>query len=84
MTTIVKAIQTCFACPSQWDAWTDDGRYLYLRYRHGGGTATIYDDINDDFYKGDRIAEFDYGHPLDGVISLDKFCELAGIDVELR
>jgi len=27
--------QTGRDCPSQWDAWTDDGRYLYIRYRHG-------------------------------------------------
>ncbi len=32
---IEKLKQTCRLCPSQWDAWTDDGRYMYIRHRHG-------------------------------------------------
>jgi len=36
---IVKAIETCAAAPSQWDAWDLDGNYWYLRYRHSRGTA---------------------------------------------
>jgi len=23
-------------CPSQWDAWAEDGTYYYIRFRHGG------------------------------------------------
>jgi hypothetical protein len=37
--TIVKAVQTSMACPSQWDAWDEEGRYYYLRYRHGCGSV---------------------------------------------
>ena len=32
---IVSLEQTCSACPSQWDAQTSDGRYVYIRYRWG-------------------------------------------------
>jgi hypothetical protein len=32
---IVSLKQTCSACPSQWDAQTSDGRYVYIRYRWG-------------------------------------------------
>lgn len=27
--------QTCDACPSQWEGTTDDGRPVYIRFRHG-------------------------------------------------
>lgn len=32
---IAKLKQTCTACPSQWDAWGDDGSYYYVRFRWG-------------------------------------------------
>lgn len=32
----IKTIeQTCFACPSQWDIMTEDGQYIYARFRWG-------------------------------------------------
>jgi hypothetical protein len=37
--TLVRAICTSTACPSQWDAWDAEGRYYYLRYRHGYGSV---------------------------------------------
>lgn len=81
---IVKAIQTCWACPSQWDAWTDEGEYVYLRYRHGCGYAKIYDEGYEDTGMGNIVAEFEFGHPLDGVISLEDFCAHAGIELDLE
>ncbi|WUH94500.1 hypothetical protein OG900_33090 [Streptomyces sp. NBC_00433] len=67
---IARAVQTCAACPSQWDAWTEDGDYLYLRYRWGVGTAR-YGDI--------LVAQFDTDDPWGGVMGLDEFCARAGI-----
>ena len=32
---ITKIIETCSACPAQWSARTDDGRYVYIRYHSG-------------------------------------------------
>jgi hypothetical protein len=32
---IVKVIMTCGGCPSQWEAYTDDLRPVYVRYRWG-------------------------------------------------
>jgi hypothetical protein len=80
---IVRAEQTSLACPSQWDAWTENGQYLYLRYRHGHGTVTAYSSSNwlDTWESGEPVAEFYYGDALDGYIELDKFCELAGIEL---
>lgn len=32
---IVALMQTCLLMPSQWEGELDDGRSLYVRYRHG-------------------------------------------------
>ncbi len=78
--TIVRVVQTSFACPSQWDAWTDTGQYLYLRYRHGIGTVEAFDDP--DLLTGANngpLIEFTHGNNLDGVIDLEQFVALAGL-----
>jgi hypothetical protein len=81
--TLVRAVQTCMACPSQWDAWDADGNYYYLRYRSGHGEIRRYRtedwlDSTDDEYEA-TVGTFDYGHPLDGTLSLAEFADLAGI-----
>ena len=39
---VVKEIeQTCVACPSQWEGYTDDGRCIYIRFRWGLLSARI-------------------------------------------
>ena len=78
---LVKVVETCFACPSQWDAWTDEGKYLYMRFRSGHGTVRMYDDYSDSLAGGLMIAEFRHGHDMAGSIHLDKFCELAGLEI---
>jgi hypothetical protein len=40
---IVRVVNTCVAAPAQWDAWTNEGQYLYLRYRHGIGRVEEHD-----------------------------------------
>lgn len=70
--TIGRAVQTCPACPSQWDAWTTDGEYVYLRYRFGRGT------IQAGPPGGRLLAEF--GEPsMDGSIDLSEFADRAGL-----
>jgi hypothetical protein len=88
--TIVKAVQTCMACPAQWDAWDSEGRFWYLRYRHAHGEARRYDE-GPGWYKAEpadgkpwiepaEALDFDYGDsPYDGDIELPLFCELAGL-----
>lgn len=89
--TIVKAVQTCWACPSQWDAWTDTGQYLYLRYRSGRGTVDRYPDNDSKQWTRVPDGEFTAWRDEDrlaGEITLPEFCEKAGIaiapDAELR
>ena len=83
--TIARAIFTCPSVPSQWDAWTVDGQYLYLRYRFGHGTVDDYDSQDSDTW--DRVPEgnlacFGDCYPrrgFDGEIELVDFCERAGL-----
>lgn len=83
--TIARAVQTCLSVPSQWNAWTDDGRYLYLRYRFGHGTVDDYP--SEDMDTWDRVPEgrlacFGDCFPrqgFDGEITLEEFCERAGL-----
>lgn len=35
MINIVKMHELCFACPSSWEGWDDEGTYYYFRFRWG-------------------------------------------------
>ncbi len=84
MTTVLaKVVQTCAACPSQWDAWTADGQYFYLRYRFGIGTVDAYDSPDSDTWPSfpdGQVARFGESS-LDGVISLRDFLAAAGLEL---
>lgn len=82
---LARTVQTCLAVPSQWDAWTVDGQYLYLRYRFGHGTVDSYPSADHETW--DRIPEGNLAcfgdcfprHGFDGEIELSEFCERAGL-----
>ncbi len=81
--TIIKAIQTCHAAPSQWDTWTVNGEYLYLRFRHGFGIAsTLRGSARSTLADETAIAEFD-APELGSEIELDDFCRRAGLTLAL-
>ncbi len=81
---LVRVVQTCSACPSQWDAWTADGQHLYLRYRHGEGCVERHPgpdiDTPDSWAEGlsELLVEWDDGTGS-GVISLQAFLTAAGL-----
>ncbi|MET9567319.1 hypothetical protein [Streptomyces tauricus] len=52
--TLARVVQTSGSCPSQWDAWTTTGQYLYLRYRHGEGTVEQHPSEDVDTWDGDE------------------------------
>jgi hypothetical protein len=91
MIAIVRAERTCYACPSQWDAWDSLGRYWYFRYRHGHGEARQYTE-GPGWYEAawspEAVATLGehWGHPLDGITSLEEFCQKLGFElaVELK
>lgn len=70
---LVRADQTCIACPSQWDAWDLDGRYWYLRFRSGYGSIGRSYDIDA------ADLTFDIADEFGGEISLDDFCKRIGV-----
>lgn len=69
-------VQTCSACPSQWSGWDIHDNEYYLRYRWGYGVVLLGGD-----HEALMIASFRHGDSLDGFIELEKFAELAGLDV---
>ena len=83
MLVLTRVVQTSIACPAQWNAWDAAGNYYYLRYRGGHGQVKQYrtaDWVNaaeDELVR--VVADFRYGHELDGCIELAEFAELAGI-----
>lgn len=82
--TVVKAVQTCLAYPSQWDAWTDEGQYLYLRFRHGVGTVEEQPNPDTDSW-ADKAPEIEFQHDdLDGWISLEEFAAHANLKTALE
>ena len=76
---IKKLTQTCGACPSQWEASTDDGRMIYIRYRWGGLSVSISKEITDDIYDaidGDNLFCETLGDSFDGLMSEEAMKEI--------
>lgn len=87
----MRAVRTCLACPSQWDAWTDDERPVHLRFRHGRGYVELdYDEstyVEPYGFPADTTSDltrlrFAAEHGEDGYIELAEFCRLANIDID--
>jgi len=81
---LVHVVRTCIACPSQWDAWTADYQYLYLRYRSGIGTVDTYPTADSEKWTripDGSIARFDTGDRLDGEMDLVDFLDATGLQV---
>lgn len=77
-------MQTCAASPSQWDAWTTGGRYLYLRYRHGIGSVESHPSSDPETWDGEEselLAEWNDGSNR-GRIELDEFLKAANLQLE--
>ena len=61
---------TCGACPSQWDAYTNSGDYIYIRYRFGSLTVS---------YNNKQIFQKNIGDSLDGCMSTSEMLMYTGI-----
>ncbi|WP_280502040.1 hypothetical protein [Nocardia farcinica] len=75
---IVRAVRTCFVCPAQWDAWTDQGDYLYIRCRHDRLTVDLFPDGADWKWDSPRtlVASVDAD-----VMDLAEVCRLTGLEL---
>jgi hypothetical protein len=67
--------RTCLACPSQWEGALDDGRAIYVRYRHGELSVGIGGDIDDAVRNGmsdQALYAADIGDGLDGFMDVEE------------
>lgn len=61
---VVELVQTCPTCPMQWDGTLADGRKLYIRYRWGLLTYSIWPSTGRDPCSNPEFAEYAlYGGP---------------------
>lgn len=93
----VEFSRTCFACPSQWEGELDDGRRLYVRYRHSWlnvGVGETADDAVDVAFRPEALVRSQVGglgDVGDGYMTGDELREhlarllpdldLSGVDV---
>jgi hypothetical protein len=76
--------KTCQACPSQWEGETEDGKEIYVRYRHGHLTIDVGNPKVDYLYRNTIIFEKQIGDNLDGVMTeeeLKPYLKEAGFDL---
>jgi len=67
--------RTCLACPSQWEGTLDDGRAIYVRYRHGELSVGIGEDIDDAVRNGmsdQALYAADIGDGVDGFMDVEE------------
>jgi len=75
---IIKVTQTCTACPSQWDAVTDDNRIVYIRYRWGHLTISVGEPNDTDEWAGVNgrvIFAESIGDSFDGFMTYTQLTE---------
>ncbi|MGW1319070.1 hypothetical protein [Streptomyces sp. NPDC002426] len=80
--TLAQVVRTCLASASQWDAWTTDGQYLYLRYRHGEGSVDQHPSEDTDTWDvgdGSRLLSLWDDGTDGGEIALPDFLAAAGL-----
>ncbi len=79
--TLARVVQTCHGFPSQWDAWTTGGQYLYLRYRHGEGSVEQHPSEDTDTWDGEgsRLWTMWDDGTGGGIIDLADFLAMADL-----
>jgi hypothetical protein len=76
---IKNVVQTRAACPSQWDAMTEDNRSVYIRYRWGNFSVEVCEEIGfHEYGNGDWVFIFDQeiGNSLDGYMTDEQMLEI--------
>jgi len=78
MLRVRSVMQTCDACPTQWEGRSDDDRPVYARYRFGRLLVRIgppQGDI-DSAVTGEVVVGLDHGDELDGTLTYDELVQL--------
>ena len=74
-------IETCSACPAQWEGSLEDGRTIYIRYRHGYLSIRLSPEPTNDIFKAvenEEIFGTGYGGAWDGCMDLETVSKLSG------
>lgn len=78
MIEINELVQTCMACPSQWEFYTFDNRPVYVRYRWGFLSVSVgkkYGTFTDAIMDGAIIIGKEIGNSMDGYIKWEQVKE---------
>ena len=73
---VVELSKTCAACPAQWSGRTEDGKWVYVRYRWGFLSVRVAE--GDNVYaavNGDEVFGKECGGEYDGFMSLAELIE---------
>lgn len=84
---LALVVQTCWASPVQWHAWTVSGRYLYMHYRYGRGMVDAFPGPDERTWGGSfpegSVARFcDPDEPMRGFIELEVFLARTGLGLD--
>ena len=74
-TRVSQLIQICKASPSQWEGLTDDGQFIYVRYRWGCLSIGSGKTMDDAVENANNLFEKSLGHKRDGRLEFDKLRE---------
>ena len=77
---IVELVKTCEACPSQWDARTPDGKYIYIRYRYGNLWMGV-GDTEQDAVLNSEVTRQGIGNEHDGLMDTKRMLRLLNFKV---
>lgn len=78
---LVRLERTCFACPSQWDAWDVDNNYYYIRFRGGYLSVDRSRSVAAMWDTNERtsLLGWDTGDGLDGFMTDTEMLDLTGL-----
>jgi len=86
MIKIREIVQTCRACPSQWEAMTEGGEFLYFRYRWGClriEKAPAPDRMWDDTGVTEDVFFHDFDDPYHGEMTYKRLREVTADILEM-
>lgn len=75
---LASIVQTCEACPSQWEGHFDDGIMFYCRYRHGRLTIESSTEPTSNVMEAmeNLILDKDMGDSFDGVMDTETLYQI--------